>query len=463
VHSLVTPEPNFAACWTGDSIIYATRAGLMMVSENGGELTVLTSSSDNRDEFEHLGPSALPDGEHVLFTVAMGTRSRVAMLARSTGKWVKVIEDATSARYADGWLIYAQAGGIHRVLFDPLAPAGFDPLAPAGTGNSNPLRRNVFVAPCAGGGTAITHFDVSRDGTLAYAPSTGKPTRSAAYWVERDSEGIGKEIIGDPGDWKHPRLSPSQRQFAVDILLDSGVKDVHVYAFGQGFIGNLTRDGMSISSAFGADGPTVRSTHRRGLLREMTRAGARPLFPESKGVFYADCWCSDGNTLVGTKKLASRSSLFAFTRGDEQPKQLLDDKQSARFGQVSPDDRWLAYVADVQGRPEVWVRPFGAPGEPHRISLAGGGAPMWAKGTGELFYRTAVGTMIAATFETEPTFKLKTRTPLFPYNYDFDPGGHQHYDVTADSLRFIMIRNWTYAPNRIHVVANALDDAAASR
>lgn len=68
----------------------------------------------------------------------------------------------------------------------------------------------------------------------------------------------------------------------------------------------------------------------------------------------------------------------------------------------------------------------------------------------------------SATFTTEPKFEVKERERLLQNDYDA-PAGHQHYDVQRDGKQFLMIKNEVLAPNRIHVVANALPDAASSR
>ena len=109
------------------------------------------------------------------------------------------------------------------------------------------------------------------------------------------------------------------------------------------------------------------------------------------------------------------------------------------------------------------MRPFDPIGDEEPVSKGGGGAPVWAKDGSELFYRKPDGWMIAATFTTEPKFEVKEREQLFRNDYDADPDGHQHYDVTADGQKFLMIKNEYYSPNRIHVVANALPEAASSR
>ena len=46
---------------------------------------------------------------------------------------------------------------------------------------------------------------------------------------------------------------------------------------------------------------------------------------------------------------------------------------------LSPDGRWLAYVSDESGQPEVYVQPFPDPGPRRQISTSGGREPLWAR------------------------------------------------------------------------------------
>ncbi len=53
---------------------------------------------------------------------------------------------------------------------------------------------------------------------------------------------------------------------------------------------------------------------------------------------------------------------------------------------VSPDGKLIAYVSDVTGRPEVWVRPYPGPGAPVRVSANGGAEPLWSRNGRELYF-----------------------------------------------------------------------------
>ena len=70
----------FASSFAGD--------GLWRVLAKGGEPTVLTTPSAERGEVRHQLPQALPDREHVLFTIDQQTgSSSPALLSLATGEW----------------------------------------------------------------------------------------------------------------------------------------------------------------------------------------------------------------------------------------------------------------------------------------------------------------------------------------------------------------------------------------
>jgi serine/threonine-protein kinase len=58
----------------------------------------------------------------------------------------------------------------------------------------------------------------------------------------------------------------------------------------------------------------------------------------------------------------------------------------------SPDGRWLAYVSNESGKPEVYVRPFPAPasgqGRKWQISNSGGAGPRWSQKGHDLVYQS---------------------------------------------------------------------------
>jgi eukaryotic-like serine/threonine-protein kinase len=133
---------------------------------------------------------------------------------------------------------------------------------------------------------------------------------------------------------------------------------------------------------------------------------------------------------------------------------LLAEAYSERDGRVSTDGRWIAYVSDESGRPEVSVRSLLGSARRIVLSPGGGDQPVWRKDGGELFFvepegrirALAAGRMSAP----DPTFGLRVALPVPPIGF-----GHwgTQYDVSPDGGRiYFMQRNRDAPPSIITVV-----------
>jgi dipeptidyl aminopeptidase/acylaminoacyl peptidase len=126
----------------------------------------------------------------------------------------------------------------------------------------------------------------------------------------------------------------------------------------------------------------------------------------------------------------------------------------------SPDGRWMAYVSDESGRPEVYVQPYPGPGGKWQISADGGIEPLWNPNGRELFYRSS-NRVLAVPVTTQPTFSAGRPTMLFEGEYLASPFPNTGvtYDVTPDGQRFLMIKDArTASATQINVVVNWFED-----
>ena len=94
------------------------------MSAAGGEPKVLTTPDTAHGEVDHLFPSVLPNGRAVLFTItASGAieTAQVAVLDLTTGHYKTLIHGGSQAEYVEpGYLVYAVAGTLRAVRFDPV-------------------------------------------------------------------------------------------------------------------------------------------------------------------------------------------------------------------------------------------------------------------------------------------------------------------------------------------------------
>jgi Tol biopolymer transport system component len=165
-------------------------------------------------------------------------------------------------------------------------------------------------------------------------------------------------------------------------------------------------------------------------------------------------WSHDGKTLL-YRTSGEENALWALpVEGDGPPELVLQTAFSVGWAQMSPDGRWLAYVSNVSGRDEIYVAPFGRPGEPKRVSRDRGDQPRWG-GDGkdlELFYRSGGARM--AVDVREGASGLEVGTPVVLVSADALTDVVGSYQVSPDGQRFLVKMRVEADVQRIHVVTN---------
>ena len=140
----IVDGPRGGSWGPDDTIIFAdanANTGLLRVAAAGGAPTVLTTPDAARGEVNHLFPSILPNGRAVLFTVALSSggieTAQVAVLDLTTGHTTTLIRGGSQAEChvaaspgsGQGYLVYAVAGALRAVRFDPVTlDVGSDPV-----------------------------------------------------------------------------------------------------------------------------------------------------------------------------------------------------------------------------------------------------------------------------------------------------------------------------------------------
>jgi Tol biopolymer transport system component len=122
------------------------------------------------------------------------------------------------------------------------------------------------------------------------------------------------------------------------------------------------------------------------------------------------------------------------TGGSPQP--LLAEAFTERDARISPDGRWLAYVSDESGRPEISVRSLVGPARRFVVSSGGGDQPVWRHDGAELFFAVTGGRIQSVSVRSDAqnglVFGAATRLNVPPL-------GERHwgttYDVSGDGRR----------------------------
>jgi len=233
------------------------------------------------------------------------------------------------------------------------------------------------------------------------------------------ARGVASRVTSEPGGEQDPVWSPDSQNLAYGSAEEGG--------YGLFLKGLSGEAGLPLPGASGA------------------KAESRPI-PES--------WSSDGSMLI--YKTLDGTMVWALPLvGDGDPEAVLELESLVDEAQISPAGRWLAYVSLESGAWEVYVAPFGRPGERVRVSVGGGGQPKWRGDGNELFYVADDDRlMVVDVWEGKAGPDVSLPTALFELEVLINLV-NDDYGVSADGQRFLVKVRPDEAPAaRIHVITN---------
>jgi len=439
------------AAWGSDGVILlSSPTGLQRMADAGG--VPQPGAKLAPGDGGHGMPEILPDGRGVLFTVAAAAvlNRRIDVLS-SAGEQQNVVPLGLAPRYArSGHLVYVQAG--------TLFAAPFDLNTLKTTGTAVQVAQGILQTV-----TGFPNISISTTGTLVSVAGTVNTDRNLV-WVSRT--GAVQPVALSAHDYDWPRLSPDGRRVAVEVG-------------GQTWIFDIARETLTRLAFEGTqnDSPAWSPDGSRIVMRS-NRSG-----PPAR-LFWQNADGSGGQEEVNTPQASTQvgggtptsfapdGQHIAFFRNDSKTKRdvwvvsLKDHTTSLFLGtpategaaRFSPDGRWLAYVSDESGGPEIYVQPYPGPGGKWQISNGGGIEPAWNPNGRELFYRVA-DKMMAVPVTSQPTFSAGKPVALFTGDYLASPfpATGVTYDVSPDGQRFLMVKEQASAA-QINVVVNWFEE-----
>jgi serine/threonine-protein kinase len=463
------------------TIVLADALGsrLSVVRDTGGPLEAFTELDPAAHEASHRLPHFLPDASGVLFTVV-----RPAAFAPDWGKaqiWVKstragerklLIENAADARYAgQGTIVFAREGRLFAIRFDPasLSVRGLPVLV------LDAVNQSIYGLNAVAW-TGAAQFSLADAGALFYAPGSVDPgVVSSLTWVDR--QGRTTPVAGLERRFRYtPRIHPDGVRIASSDL--SANKHIWIFNTLQGTEDRATFTSQNAFPIWAPDGSRFAfRSDRNGALQIYVSEGmdtrnAKPL--TSGPLDVPSSWTPDGKELIftrGASTLGGNSDIYAVSIDDPAiPRPILTTPAEEQFPELSPDGKWLAYVSDESGRPELYVQPYREPGN-HRVTITRGGAqePAWSKNTNELFYRIDNQQLMTVPFTVSGgSFVPGVPQPLFRSPLPLLGTGttvRATYDVAPDGRlllnnadpQSIENRNQRINPSRLRFVLNWVD------
>jgi Tol biopolymer transport system component len=456
-----TPQPiceissaAFDATWLDDgTIIYSSDYGLRRVSSEVGStseaLTTIDSESGVRG---HHFPNGIPGTRSVIFTVATESGLHAALLTLGDGAWRILKHHAEAARYVEsGHLLFARSG---EVIATPYRLTDRTTEGGAETTIGRVVHRNP-----GRGGTTVHLFATSQTGVLMYAPAVAPPEPDTLVWV--DHHGNEEAIVSGDGRWMHQRLSPNGKKILFNKLTDTGDEDVYIYDFGRDQVDQLTRHGHASNAEWSPDGQTIcfNAVDGRGRPAYMIRADFSEQPREYvKGLskrLHLCQWTRSDSLLVFHGRTSEGGIWTTSSTGDGTIEELINSSIREQWAQISPDGKLIAFVGFESDRREVYVRTYPELGPRVRVSQEGGGEPRWARDSRTLYFRQDAK-IFQAKILLEPELNV-TGLKTLPIHdtYDSASSGHQHYDLSLDGTKFLMVKHGKRVyPERVHVVKN---------
>jgi Tol biopolymer transport system component len=414
----------------GDAIVLAPSTGaLIQVSARGGDSRPILEP-DAAKETDFHKPWFLPEGRGIIFIVHRAEGPDT--MALLSGKVRKTLMQVAGARLDNpsysptGHIVYSREGSNAGVWAVPFSLEKLD------------LAGEPFLIDPDGGLPSQ-----SKDGTLALVPGAGHGL-TQMVWLDRSGKIL--EPIGQPQrEIFTPRLSPEGRRVAVSAD-ENNNRDIWIHDIARQTRTRLTFDPsidlMEVWSPQGdrvyfgdggaAGGGSIKSAAADGTgqVKVLGKGDITALSPDGKLLAYSvrDVKTKDDLWVTGLEEGA-------------KPVPLLQTPAREWGPAISPDGHYVAYMSDESGRPEIYLTRFPAGGGKWQVSVDGGMTPVWARKSGELFFRNTDGLMVVPV-ATQPALTLGQPKELFNAGAAkilLGPG--RRYDVDPEGRRILAVQS----------------------
>ena len=377
------PDPR-GGSWSRDGVIVfapTPYGGLSRVSASGGTPSAATRPGDSG--ITDRMPSFLPDGRRLLFFRGAGLRTTkkgigIWSLDLTTGKTALVAREHSGAVWVEpGFLVFASNGSLMAQRADAKSLRTF--------GEPVPLAEGIWF----NGYRWTGNYALSDTGLLVFEGG-GLAGKSQLTWMDLEGKILG--TIGEPALNMGLALSPDGRRALTSVPEPNGFRSIWMYDLTRGVASRFSADGVFADSpVWSPDGKQVLYGDGDGNLFAKASDGlskARALIRVESANQFATSWSPDGSVIAVAHQDAKTGwDIWILPlSGDRKPYPLFVTSANEQSGRFSPDGKWMSYVSDESGRPELYVVPFPGPGEKMQVTSGGSDDALWLGTSGELAY-----------------------------------------------------------------------------
>lgn len=464
---LCNAPTGLGGSWGEDGVIAAALnvvGGLSRIAPNGGTPSPLTQLDGTRGEVTHRWPQILPGGKAVLFTAHSQQTSgfdeaAIHVMSLGDGPKKMLVRGGTYGRYvSSGHLLYLNRGTLFAVRFD------LSSLEVRGA----PVSLLTQVAHDFSGGA---RFAVSQTGTLLYESGGAQGRALTVNWLEKN--GKTRALVGKPGVYGRPSISPEGQRLAMDIA-DGSRNDIWVYDLRRDSMARLTWDGaVNQLPIWSPDGRYIVFQDQAGLswTRSDGAGKPEPLLRTKSATVQAWSFAPDGKRLAYFElDPATAFHLWTVPLSSDggslhagQPEVFLQTSADERHPVFSPDGRWLAYSSTESGDFQVYVRAFPDKGGKWQVSRGGGVYPTWSRNGRQLFFESRDSRIMVADYTVDGDSFIPDKPRVWSETRLANLGLFKNFDLAPDGERVVALlppeREEAQQPRR-HVVfvENFLDE-----
>jgi serine/threonine protein kinase len=385
-------------------------------------------------EVQHSWPFFLPDGKHFLFWSQ--TRAAICLGELGSLQHKVLLQDATNAIYASGYLLYLRGGTLFAQAFSTTTLLV--------SGDPHPLAENVVAYHTAGSHGV---FSASSNGLLVYQGGQS----GAAWplvWYGRDGKSLGS--LGEVAPYSAPAISPDGRRIAVTInqAPDHPIGDIWIFDLSRGTRMRVTFDGKSAYPIW-ADGgrkllfavysSTDTVPQNVFKLKPADNSGPEETVLPSPGFKAYPALSGDSRYLV-FQMLGDKTGWDVWgvdLRGDRKPFPVVQTPFVDADPSLSPDGKWLAYTSSESGSGEIYITAFPGGGAKWQVSTTGGTEPRW-RGDGKELFFSAQHSGIMAVDVAAAGNSVSLGTPHLVFRTPMQSIALGQFDVTSDGKKFLI-------------------------